>query len=172
LKELGPTARPGCATIAAGRIQLQGAIVSAFTLAQATTITDQALAHARQQNMKPLTVAVLDAAGILKAFKREDGGQALLRPDIAQAKAWGCLGMGVGARRLSQMAEARPHFIAALIEASDGRMVPVLGGVLVRDAAGQIVAAVGVSGDTSENDELAAVAGIKAAGLVPDTGEA
>ena len=146
--------------------------MSAITLAQAATIIDKALEQGRQQNMKPLTVAVLDAAGVLKAFKREDGGQALLRPDIAQAKAWGCLGMGVGARRLSQMAEARPHFIAALIDASGGRMVPVLGGVLVRDAQGQVVGAVGVSGDTSENDEVAAVAGIKAAGLVADIGEA
>lgn len=146
--------------------------MSALTLAQATTIVDQALAHGRRQNLKPLTVAVLDAAGVLKAFKREDSGIALLRPDIAFAKAWGCLGMGVGARRLSQMAESRPHFMAALIETSGGRVVPVLGGVLLRDGQGQVVGAVGVSGDTSENDEVAAVAGIKAAGLVPDIGEA
>lgn len=151
---------------------VQGANVSALTLAQASTIVDKTLEAGRQRNLKPLAVAVLDAAGVLKAFKREDQGFALLRPDIAFAKAWGCLGMGAGARRLSQMAEARPHFMAALIETSGGRVVPVLGGVLVRDAAGQIVGAVGVSGDTSENDEMAAVAGIKAAGLVPDTGEA
>lgn len=145
--------------------------MSALTLAQAATIVDKALELGRQKSFKPLTIAVLDTAGVLKAFKREDSGVALLRPDIAQAKAWGCLGMGVGARRLSQMAEARPHFIAALIETSGGRMVPVLGGVLIRDAGGAVVGAVGVSGDTSENDEVAAVAGIKAAGLVADTGE-
>ncbi|WP_119420375.1 GlcG/HbpS family heme-binding protein [Desertibaculum subflavum] len=146
--------------------------MSALTLAQASTIVDKALELGRQKSFKPLTVAVLDVAGVLKAFKREDQGVALLRADIAQAKAWGCLGMGVGARRLSQMAEARPHFMAALIETSGGRMVPVLGGVLIRDAAGQVIGAVGVSGDTSENDEVAAVAGIKAAGLVADSGEA
>lgn len=146
--------------------------MTALTLAQASVIIDKALEHGRQQKLKPLTVAVLDAAGVLKAFKREDQGAALLRPDIAFAKAWGCLGMGVGARRLSQMAEARPHFMAALIETSGGRMVPVLGGVLVRDAAGEVVGAVGISGDTSENDEAAAVAGIKAAGLTADSGEA
>lgn len=146
--------------------------MSALTLAQAATIVDKALELGRQKGFKPLTVAVVDAAGVLKAFKREDQGVALLRPDIAQAKAWGCLGMGVGARRLSQMAEARPQFMAALIETSGGRMVPVLGGVLIRDAGGAIVGAVGVSGDTSENDEVAAVAGIKAAGLAADTGEA
>lgn len=146
--------------------------MSALTLAQASTIVDKALELGRQQGFKPLTVAVLDASGVLKAFKREDQGAALLRPDIAFAKAWGCLGMGVGARRLSQMAEARPHFMAALIESSRGRMVPVLGGVLIRDAAGQVIGAVGVSGDTSENDEVAAVAGITAAGLVADIGEA
>jgi uncharacterized protein GlcG (DUF336 family) len=140
------------------------------TLAQATTIVDAALAAGRAQKFKPLTVAVLDAGGHLVALKREDNSS-LLRPQIATAKAWGCLGMGFGGRELARRGEKTPAFFGVLSELADGRMVPVPGGVLIRNAAGEIVGSVGISGDVSLNDEICAVAGIKAAGLVPDTGD-
>jgi uncharacterized protein GlcG (DUF336 family) len=116
-------------------------------------------------------VAVLDAGGHLTAFKREDNSS-LLRFEIANGKAWGCLGMGFGGREFARRAAAQPVFIGAIAAASGGRVVPVPGGVLIRGSDKQIVGAVGISGDISENDEACAVAGIKAAGLLPDTGEA
>jgi uncharacterized protein GlcG (DUF336 family) len=140
------------------------------TLAQATTIVDAALAEGHARKFKPLTVAVLDAGGHLVALKREDNSS-LLRPQIATAKAWGCLGMGFGGRELARRGEKTPAFFGVLSELADGRMVPVPGGVLIRDAAGEIVGSVGISGDVSGNDEICAVAGIKAAGLVADTGD-
>jgi uncharacterized protein GlcG (DUF336 family) len=145
--------------------------MNGITLAQASTIVDKALEHGRAQNLKPLTVAVLDAGGHLTAFKREDNSS-LLRFEIANGKAWGCLGMGFGGREFARRAAAQPVFIGAIAAASGGRVVPVPGGVLIRGSDKQIVGAVGISGDISENDEACAVAGIKAAGLLPDTGEA
>jgi uncharacterized protein GlcG (DUF336 family) len=145
--------------------------MSVLTLAQASIIVDKALEHGRAQKMKPLTVAVLDAGGHLVAFKREDGSS-LLRPQIAQGKAWGVLGMGFGGRELARRAAAAPTFMGALMDASGGRIIPVPGGVLIRSSEGAIIGSVGISGDTSEQDEACAVAGIKAAGLVADTGEA
>lgn len=133
-----------------------------LSLKQAQTIVDATLKKGREKNMKPLTVAVLDARGCLVAYAMEDGG--LLREVIAKGKAYGALGMGRSSRGIEQLAKDRPHFINAIIEASQGRVVPVPGGVLAKKD-GAIVGAVGVSGDTSDNDELAAVAGIDAAGL-------
>jgi uncharacterized protein GlcG (DUF336 family) len=124
---------------------------------------------AREQRFAPLTVAVLDAGGHLKVLKREDGSS-LLRPEIAVGKAWGVLGMGFGSRDLAQRATKMPAFFNALSDLSGGRMVPVPGGVLIRSASGEILGSVGISGDTSDNDEICAVHGIKAAGLTPDTG--
>jgi len=140
------------------------------TLAQATTIADVALAEGRRLGFAPLTVAVLDAGGHLVVLKREDNSS-LLRPQLASAKAWGCLGMGFGGRELQRRAEKAPAFVGALTALAEGRMVPVPGGVLIRDSGGAILGAVGISGDTSVNDEICAVAGIKAAGLVADTGD-
>jgi uncharacterized protein GlcG (DUF336 family) len=140
-------------------------------LVHATTIVDKALAHGRGMGLPPLTVAVLDAAGCLVAFKREDGSS-LLRPEIAQAKAWGTLGMGIGSRALAQRAAAAPAFIAAVNNLADGRIIPVPGGVLIRDGKNAIIGAVGITGAVSEQDEACAVAGIEAAGYVADTGEA
>jgi len=139
-------------------------------LEAAATIVDKALEKGRELGFKPLTVAVLDAGGQLKALKREDGSS-LLRPEIAGGKAWGALGMGFGGREFARRAAANPAFIQAISIASGGRVVPVPGGVLVRDAAGGIIGAVGVTGDTSENDETCAVHGIHCAGLVADTGD-
>jgi uncharacterized protein GlcG (DUF336 family) len=141
-----------------------------LTLAAASIIVDTALAEARARGFRPLTVAVLDAGGQLVALKREDKSS-LLRPRIATAKAWGVLGMGFGGRELERRAQKAPAFFNALTELADGRMVPVAGGVLIRNAGGEIIGSVGISGDSSANDELCAVAGIKAAGLVPDTGD-
>jgi uncharacterized protein GlcG (DUF336 family) len=144
--------------------------MAALTLDQASVIIDHALARGRELGLQPLTVAVLDAGGRLRAFKREDGSS-LLRPEIAQGKAWAVLGMGFGGRELARRAAAHPVFMAALSDASGGRMIPVPGGVLVRAADGDIIGAVGISGDASDRDEVCAVFGIKAAGLMPDTGD-
>ncbi|HZT52492.1 MAG TPA: heme-binding protein [Stellaceae bacterium] len=145
--------------------------MSALTLAQAALIVDTALDHARARGLKPLAVAVLDAGGHLVAFKREDHAS-ILRPQIAEGKAWGVLGMGFGGREFARRVQTGPLFLTALMAASGGRVVPAPGGVLIRDRDGTIIGAVGISGDTSENDEACAVAGIKAVGLAPDTGEA
>jgi len=144
--------------------------MTGLTLDQASTIVDTALAKGRELNLQPLTVVVLDAGGQLKALKREDGSS-LLRPEIAGGKAWGVLGMGFGGREFARRAAANPVFLQALMAASGGRIVPVPGGVLIRDGAGDIVGSVGISGDTSDRDEACAVAGIRAAGLTPDTGD-
>lgn len=128
-----------------------------------------ALKTARERSMKPLAVAVYDARGALKAFSAEDG-TSLKRAEIAMGKASGALALGVGSRTIGKMAAERPHFVAAVTHAAGGLLIPVPGGVLMRDRKGDLVGAVGISGDTSDNDEAAAVAGIEAAGLVAETG--
>ena len=139
------------------------------TLAQASTIVDVALKKARDSNLAPLTVAVLDSGGHLVAFKREDKS-GILRFDIAFGKAWGALGMGFGSRTLASRAAKTPQFFTMLAAASGGRMVSNPGGVLIKDATGTIVGACGISGDTSDKDEMCAIAGIEAAGLKADPG--
>ena len=139
------------------------------TLTQASTIVDVALKKARDNNLAPLTVAVLDSGGHLVAFKREDKS-GILRFDIAFGKAWGALGMGFGSRTLASRAAKTPQFFTMLAAASGGRMVSNPGGVLIKDASGTIVGACGISGDTSDKDEMCAVAGIEAAGLKADPG--
>ncbi len=140
-----------------------------LTLAHASTILDMALHKARERNFAPLSVAVLDAGGHLIAFKREDKS-GILRFDIAFGKAWGALGMGFGSRTLFERSERTPVFFTQLAAASGGRIVTNPGGVLIRDASGDIIGAVGISGDTADNDELCAIAGIEAAGLKADPG--
>lgn len=139
-------------------------VVSKLTLEQASKILDVTIQTGNEMGLNPLTVAVLDDGGSLKAFKREDGPGAALRPQVAIGKAFGAVGMGRSSRALGDMAGDRPHFLAALGAASNGRLVPVPGGVLIKDG-DEIIGSVGVSGDTSDNDEAAAVAGIEAAGL-------
>jgi uncharacterized protein GlcG (DUF336 family) len=139
------------------------------TLAQASTIVEVALKKARDSNLAPLTVAVLDSGGHLVAFKREDKS-GILRFDIAYGKAWGALGMGFGSRTLAGRAAKTPQFFTMLAAASQGRMVTNPGGVLIKDSSGTIVGACGISGDTSDKDEMCAVAGIEAAGLKADPG--
>jgi uncharacterized protein GlcG (DUF336 family) len=143
--------------------------MSVITLAQASTIVDVALKKARESNLAPLTVAVLDAGGHLVAFKREDKS-GILRFDIAYGKAWGALGMGFGSRTLASRAAKTPQFFTMLAAASSGRMVTNPGGVLIRDDDGDIVGACGISGDTSDKDEMCALAGIAAASLKADPG--
>ena len=140
-----------------------------LTLAQASTIVDIALATARDLELVRMTVAVLDAGGHLVAFKREDRS-GLLRYDIAYGKAWGALGMGFGSRTLYERAANTPQLFNALYVASGGREVTNPGGVLIRDGEGDIIGAVGISGDTSDKDEACAIAGIEAAGLFADPG--
>jgi uncharacterized protein GlcG (DUF336 family) len=145
--------------------------MSNVTLAQASVIVDAALAKGRELDLHPLTVVVLDAGGHMVAMKREDGS-GILRPEIAVGKAWGVLGMGFGGREFARRAAGGGAvFLQALMAASGGRIVPAAGGVLVRDAGGAIIGSVGISGDTSDKDEICAVAGIAAAGLAADTGE-
>jgi len=139
-----------------------------LTLAQAQTIVRVALEHARANNFSPMGVAVLDARGSLRAFAAEDG-TSQQRSVVATGKANGCLAMGVGSRRLEAMALQRPHFVGALAASVSGPFIPVAGGVLIKQG-GAIIGAVGVTGDTSDNDEAAALAGIKAAGLEGDGG--
>jgi uncharacterized protein GlcG (DUF336 family) len=143
--------------------------MSRLTLAQASTIVDAALAKGRALSLAPLTVVVLDPGGHAVALKREDGS-GILRADIATAKAWGALGMGFGSRELAGRAAKTPGFFTALSAVSQGRMVPVPGGVLIRDSAGEVIGAVGISGDASDQDEICAVAGVEAAGLKADPG--
>jgi uncharacterized protein GlcG (DUF336 family) len=143
--------------------------LESVSLEAASLIVDQALAKGREMKFRPLAVAVLDPRGCLKAYKAEDG-TSLMRFEIAFGKAWGALGMGFGNRELQRRADAYGIFFNSLQVMSEGRIVPVPGGVLVKTADGIVLGAVGISGDTSDNDEICAVAGITAAGLIADTG--
>jgi uncharacterized protein GlcG (DUF336 family) len=145
--------------------------MEALTLAQATTIADRSLDEGRRRNLAPLCVAVLDPGGHALVLKRDERASSF-RPQIATAKAAGCLGMGFGGRELARRAQAAPGFYAAIAPVVPGGIVPVPGGVLVRGDGGRILGAIGISGDTSDNDEACAVAGIVAAGLTADTGAA
>ena len=140
-----------------------------ITLGQAQTIIAAALDEAGRRSLKPLAVVVLDARGSVKALAAQDG-TSLLRDRVAHGKAFGALGLGLGSRTLLKRAEDQPSFISAVNAIAGGALVPVPGGVLVRDAGGDIVASVGISGDTSDDDEICAIAGIRAAGLEADGG--
>ena len=142
---------------------------NSMLLEQADLIADKALHKGRELKFAPLTVVVLDAGGQIKVLKREDNAS-LLRPEIALGKAWGVLGMGFGGRELARRAELMPMFFTALNAMSGGRMVPVAGGVLIKNSEGQVIGSIGITGDTSDNDEICAVYGIEAAGLIADTG--
>jgi uncharacterized protein GlcG (DUF336 family) len=140
-----------------------------ISLAQAKVIIETTLAQAATLNLKPLTVAVLDAGGHLKALERQDG-TSTLRPEVAQGKARGAISLGIGSRAIFERAQQQPFFIQAINGLAGGSLVPVPGGVLIRDGEGQIIGAVGVTGDSSDNDEACAIAGIQAAGFTADPG--
>ncbi|WP_434054715.1 MAG: heme-binding protein [Roseibium sp.] len=144
-------------------------MANGISLSTAETITSAAFAKAAELGLKPLTVVVLDAGGHTVILKRQDGSSNL-RPQIATGKANGALAVGTGTRWLNANAETRPHFVNALNGVAGGNIIPVPGGVLVRNDAGETLGAVGITGDTSENDEACAVAGIETAGLVADCG--
>lgn len=136
-----------------------------LTLDKANIIADQTLAKAREAKYRPMCVAVLDEGGHLKVLKREDAAS-ILRPDIAIGKAWGAVGMGESSRSLSERLKERPAFLGALSTMSQGKVVPVPGGVLIIMDGTDIIGAVGVSGGTADEDEACAIEGIKAAGFV------
>lgn len=138
-----------------------------LTLKQAEQALDGAFAKSAESGFAPLTVAVLDSGGHLVVLKRQDGS-GILRSEIAIGKAYGALGFGLGSRSL---VDKNPNFLAAVANASGGRLVPVPGGVLMRDPASKvIIGAMGISGDSSENDETAAISGIEGAGFLADPG--
>ena len=140
-----------------------------LTLDAARKILDVALAKAVEKKLKPLVITILDARGAVKVTAAQDG-TSLLRSEIAHGKAYGALAMGMGSRALFQRAQEQAFFIGAVNTLAQGRMVPVPGGVLILDNNGTLLGAVGVSGDTSDNDEICALAGIEAAGLKANAG--
>lgn len=140
-----------------------------ISLSKANRIISVALATAKEKGFKPMSVSVVDAGGHVIAFQRQDGSSNL-RYQIATGKAYGAVALGVGPRTLNKMAMDRPHFFTGLSGVSEGKIIPVPGGALIKTKAGEIIGAVGVTGDTSDNDEICAVAGVEAAGFVADVG--
>ena len=140
-----------------------------LTLDLANRLIADIFSHGEAAALKPLSAVVLDPGGHVVAFQRQDGAS-MMRFEIACGKAYGALAVGVGSRWLGNQAKDRPHFLEGLSGVSGGRIVPVAGGVLVKSAQGVLIGAVGVTGDTSDNDEAAAVAAITKAGLTPDAG--
>lgn len=135
----------------------------------ARKILDAALAKGAELKLNPLAVTVLDARGATKAFAAQDG-TSLLRGEIAHGKAYGALSLGMGSRAIFKRATEQAFFVSAINTMAKGALVPVPGGVLIRDAGGAVIGAVGISGDTSDNDEACALAGIAAVGLKADAG--
>ncbi|MCX7068542.1 MAG: heme-binding protein [Methylococcales bacterium] len=135
-----------------------------LTLDKANKIIENAISKARELGLSPLTVVVLDEAGHLKALQREDGAS-MIRQQIATAKAWGAVNMGVSSRSLAGVAVQRPDFMNALVNIADGKIMPAPGGVLIRDTENHLIGAVGISGDSSEQDERCAIAGIEGVGF-------
>jgi uncharacterized protein GlcG (DUF336 family) len=142
--------------------------MTALTLDKARIILDAALAKVMEKKTKPMAIVVLDARGTIKASIAQDG-TSLMRFEVAHGKAFGAVAMGLGSRALFKRANEQPYFIDAVNTMARGALIPVPGGVLIKDA-GHVIGAIGISGDTSENDEECAVAGIKAAGLEADIG--
>jgi uncharacterized protein GlcG (DUF336 family) len=138
-----------------------------LTLAKANMIIASAFTKATELKLKPLGIAILDSGGHMIAFQRQDGAS-FLRPQMASGKAFGALALGMGSRKLDAFARERPHLMAGVADVSGGKIVPVPGGVLIRAKSGAILGAAGVSGDTSDNDEAVAIAGIEAAGFTAE----
>ncbi|WP_286978777.1 heme-binding protein [Pseudomonas sp.] len=145
--------------------------MNTLTLEMATRITQCAMAVGAEIKSAPLTVAVLDAGGHLISLQRQDGAS-LLRPQIAIGKAWGAVALGKGSRFIAADAQKRPAFIGAVNNLADGNLVPAPGGVLIRDAQGEVIGAVGITGDTSDIDEQCAISAIESIGFRADAGVA
>jgi glc operon protein GlcG len=143
---------------------------TSLSLTAAARIVDEALAIRIKEDLLPMAVAVIDSGGNLVAFKREDGC-GVLRFDVAFGKAWAALGMGMPTRMIRDRMASRPAFQGALAAASDGRFIPVPGGVMILDASGQAIGAVGISGDASDKDEYCAIAAVRAAGFGSEPAE-
>lgn len=139
--------------------------MQSLTLEKANIIINAAINKARKLNLAPITVVVLDESGHLKAMQREDGAT-VIREQIATAKAWGAVSMGISSRSLASVAEDRPDFMNALLNMANGKIMPVPGGVLIRNTKNHIIGAVGISGDISDQDERCAIAGIEAVGFI------
>ncbi|WP_395321936.1 heme-binding protein [Variovorax sp. UC74_104] len=138
--------------------------MTTLTLDQANAIIAAALARSKASGFKPMGIAVLDAAGNLKAFASEDGAS-MFRFDVARAKAWGAVGMGASSRTLAERARDNPNFFVSLSATAQGRFLPQTGAVVIKDAGGNVIGAVGASGGTGDEDELICIAGVEAAGL-------
>ncbi len=138
--------------------------MAALTLAQANQIIAAALAQSETSGYKPMAVVVLDDAGHLKSAQRQDGAS-MFRIDVASGKAWAAIGMGAASRVLGQRAKENPNFFVALAATAQGKFLPQTGAVLVNDAGGTVIGAVGASGGTGDEDEAICIAGIAAAGL-------
>jgi uncharacterized protein GlcG (DUF336 family) len=139
----------------------------ALNLKQANAIIEAALVKAREMKIKPLAVVVLDDSGNVKAAQREDGAS-MFRFDVAQGKAWAAVAMGASSRALAKRAKDNPNFFITLAATAGGKFLPQTGGVLIRDASGQILGAAGASGGTGEEDEAVCAYGIEQAGLAAD----
>jgi uncharacterized protein GlcG (DUF336 family) len=140
-----------------------------MTLELARRMVDAALAKSIALKLKPLAIAVLDTRGCLIAFAAQDG-TSLMRAEVGRAKAYGALALGMGSRAIFKRAQEQAYFIDSVNSLAQGAIIPVPGGVLIRDATGGLVGALGISGDTSDNDEICAVASIEAVGLRADVG--
>ena len=138
--------------------------MTALTLAQAQQIITSALAASKTAGYKPMAIAVVDEAGNLKAFVREDGAS-MFRFDVALGKAWGAVGMGISSRVLGQRARENPNFFLSLASTAQGQFLPQTGAVVIKDAGGTVIGAAGASGGTGDEDEAICIAGVEAAGL-------
>lgn len=135
-----------------------------LTLAQAQAMIEWALARSKSEKFKPMAIAVLDDSGNLKAFVREDGAS-MFRFEVAQAKAWGAVGMGASSRTLAQRAKDNPNFFVSLAATASGKFLPQTGAVLIKSNDGQILGAIGASGGTGDEDELICIAGVESVGF-------
>jgi uncharacterized protein GlcG (DUF336 family) len=141
----------------------------ALTLETARQLVDEVLTKSKELNLKPIAIAVLDDRGCLRAFAAQDG-TSLLRGEVARGKAFGALALGLGSRAIFERAQKQPYFVDAVNTLAQGAIIPVPGGVLVRDGDRKVLGAIGISGDSSDNDEACAIAAITAAGLDADAG--
>lgn len=141
----------------------------ALTLETARQLVDEVLTKSKELNLKPIAIAVLDDRGCLRAFAAQDG-TSLLRGEVARGKAFGALALGLGSRAIFERAQKQPYFVDAVNTLAQGAIIPVPGGVLIRDGDRKVLGAIGISGDSSDNDEACAIAAITAAGLDADAG--